>query len=171
MKRLTAILLLILILPYLCACTREEMVYPVSYHYLRAPESNGEIFHGSADSVITPEIREGDGHQGDNTHFLEIYLLGPLDRDFRSPFPVGTALIDFDLEDSAATVLLSDHFGTLSGIDLTLACSCLTLTVMDLTGADTVTIMAEDALLDGKESVTIDRSNLFLTDDTVPETN
>lgn len=171
MKRLTAILLLILMLPCLCACTREEMVYPVAYHYLRTPESNGEIYHGSADSVIAPEIREGDGHQGDNTYFLEIYLLGPLDREFRSPFPVGTALKGFTLEDGVATVLLSDHFGTLSGIDLTLACGCLTLTVMDLTGADTVTIMTKDTLLDGKESITMDRSNLFLTDDTTPETN
>ncbi len=171
MKRLTALLLLVFMLPCLFACAREEITYPVAYHYLRAPEPNGEIDHGSADSVIAPEIREGDGHQGDYNYFLDIYLLGPLDRDFRSPYPVGTSLKGFTWEDGAATVLLSDHFGSLSGIDLTLACGCLTLTVMDLTGADTVTITAEDTLLDGKESVTMDRGNLFLTDDTTPETN
>ena len=167
MKRLTALLLAILTLLSLWGCEQaQEIVCPVSFHYLRAPLSNGEIAHGSADSVIAPEIREGDGR--DILYLLDIYLLGPLDRDFRSPFPVGTTLEDFSMEDGTANLLLSDELGKLSGIDLTLACGCLTLTVMDLTGAETVTIRAERTLLDGKESLTMDRS-LILIDDTAPE--
>lgn len=172
MKRLSVLLLLFLMLPALCACAPEkEIDAPVSYHYLRAPQSNGEIHHGSADSVITAEIRESAGHEGDYAYLLEIYLLGPLDPDYRTPYPVGTFLEEFSLENGIADITLSDNFGELTGIDLTLACGCLTLTVMDLTGAETVIIRAEDAQLDGKESITMDRGSIILTDDTVAETN
>ena len=172
MKRLFTILLLFLMLPCLCACAKEEkLINPVAYHYLRAPQANGEISHGSADSIIAAEIREGDGYQENYNYLLDIYLLGPLDRDYRSPYPVGTSMKDFQLDGTTARILLSDDFGKLSGIDLTLACGCLTLTIMDLTGADTVTVMAEDTLLDGRESITMNRSNMILTDDSAQETD
>lgn len=171
MKRLFAIILLFLMLPCLCACAQEKILFPVTFHYLRAPLPNGEISHGAPDSVIVPEIREGDGHQEDFTFLLDIYLLGPLESTCRSPFPVGTRLEEFTLENGAASIVLSDDFGELTGIDLTLACGCLTMTVMDLTGAETVTILTEDTLLDGKESITMDRSNIILIDEANPETD
>lgn len=172
MKRLRAVILLFLMLPCLLACAQEEeILYPVSFHYLRAPQPNGEVYHGAADSVIAPEVREGDGYQNDPVYLLELYLLGPLNRDYRSPYPVGTFLEAFSMENGVVQITLSDDFGELSGIDLTLACGCLTLTVLDLTGAESVTIRAEDTLLDGKESITMDRGTMILTDDTTAETN
>lgn len=172
MRRLTAILLLLLLLPGLCACAQEEeLIAPVSFHYLRSPLPNGEILHGTADSVIAPEIREGNGYLDDPVYLLELYLLGPLDRDYRSPYPVGTYLEEFSVENGAVSITLSDNFGELTGIDLTLACGCLTMTVMDLVEAESVTIRAEDTLLDGKEFITMDRSNMLLVDNTTPETN
>ena len=171
MKRLTAFLLLFLMLFSLCACSQEkEIVYPVTYHYLRSPLPGDEISHGAADSVIATDVRDGNGYQNDYTYLLDIYLLGPLDRNCRSPFPVGTNLKNLSLENGAATILLSDDFAELSGIDLTLACSCLTLTVMDMTGVESVTIRAEDSLLDGKESITMDASMLILVDHATPAT-
>ena len=171
MKRLTAALLLILTVLSMTACAQdEEPVHPVAYHYLRAPLDNGEILHGSADSVIAPEIREGDGHQGDLSHLLDIYLLGPLDHDYRSPFPVGTALISITVDGVHASLVLSRQFANHNGIDLTLACACLTMTVMDLTGVETVTISADESQLDGKASITMDRSSMILTDTATPET-
>lgn len=171
MKRIVAAVLLLLLLPVLCACAPDkEIVSPVSFHYLRTPQPNGEIHHGSADSVITAEIRESADHAKDYSYLLDIYLLGPLDANCRTPYPVGTFLEEFTLENGIAHITLSDNFGSLTGIDLTLACGCLTLTVMDLTGADTVIIRAEGTMLDGRESVTMDRSSIILTDNTVPET-
>lgn len=171
MKRLTAIVLLLCLVLSLAACTGEkELTYPVAYHYLRVPANNSEIFHGSTDSVIAPEIREGNGHQEDLIHLLEIYLLGPLDHNFRSPFPVGTALKAFSVDNNHASVVLSRHFANYSGIDLSLACACLTMTVMDLTGVESVTISVDGFQLDGKASITMDRSNMILTDTATPAT-
>ena len=170
MKRLTAALLLILTILSMTACAQEkELVYPVAYHYLRAPLETGEIWHGDTDSVIAPEIREGDGHQEDLSYLLNIYLLGPLDRNYRSPFPVGTALESIVVDGTQATVVLSRQFANHNGIDLTLACACLTMTVMDLTGAESVTISADGSQLDGKSSITMDRSSMILTDTATPE--
>ena len=172
MKRAIAVLLVLFMFTGLCACTQEkDIVYPIAYHYLRVPQANGEIAHGSADSLIGSEVREGDGYQDNLTLLLDVYLHGPLDKDFRSPFPVGTALRSLNLQDQTAAVMISSHLATLTGVDLTVACGCLALTVMDLTGASTVIITAENALLDGKESVTMDRNNLVLIDNTNPEFN
>ena len=170
MKRLIAITMLILTVLTMTACTRDtKPVYPVAYHYLRAPSDAGNIFHGSSDSVIAPEIREGGSYREDLEHLLDIYLLGPLDHSYRSPFPVGTALKSISLDGHHASVVLSRHFANYHGIDLTLACACLTMTVMDLTGAEAVTISVEGFQLDGKASITMDRSNMILTDAATPE--
>ena len=170
MKRLVAIILLLVLLPGMTACApSKDLAYPVSYHYLRAPLPDGEIFHGSTDSVIASELREGDGYQNDLTHLIEIYLLGPLDPNFRSPFPVGTALKAFTVSGTQAFVVLSRHFANYNGMELSLACACLTLTVMELTGAESVTISVDGFQLDGNASITMDRSNMILTDTATPE--
>ena len=172
MKRWIAILLLVLALAGLLGCVQDkEFVYPVSYHYLRAPLANGEIQHGTADSLIAAELREGNGYQNNLALLLDLYLHGPLDQDHRTPFPVGTALRELSVKDSVATVVLSRQFASLTGIDLSLACGCLTLTVMDLTGAETVVISAEDTLLDGAESISMNRESMILIDNTTIETD
>ena len=171
MKRLTAMILLVFLLLNLAACTQgNDLVCPVSYHYLRAPMADDQIFHGSADSVIAPEIREGDGYQNDLAHQIDIYLHGPLDDNFRSPFPVGTTLKTISVDGDHASVVLSRHFANHNGMELSLACACLTMTVMELTGAESVTISVDGFQLDGKASVTMDRSNMILTDSATPET-
>ena len=171
MKRMIAFAAVFLVLAGLFGCRQQDPIAaPVSFHYLRVPQIDGGILHGAADSLIAPEVREGAGHQNDYTYLLDIYLLGPLDPQFRSPYPVGTYLADFSMDGKAAAVILTDDLAKLSGIDLSLACCCLTLTVMDMTGAESVTISAEDSLLDGKRSITMDRAALILIDGTIPET-
>ena len=171
MKRFTAMLLLLCVLFSLSACAKqEELTAPVSFYYLRAPLLNGQISHGAVDSVIAAEIRESAGYEENFIHLLEIYLLGALDAQFRSPYPLGTFLVDFRLEDGNARVELTDDFAKLTGMDLSLACGCLTMTVLELTDAKSITIRAEGALMDGKDTLTFTRSSFVLFDDTVPET-
>ena len=107
MKRLMTAILLITMLLSLCACVQEEqMVAPVSYYYLRSPLPNGEVIHGSADSVILADIRESAGRENDYDYLLKIYLTGPQDARFQSPFPRNTFLMNFKLEDGTATLVL-----------------------------------------------------------------
>ena len=44
-------------------------------------------------------------------------------------FPKGVELVKFSLEGGCAYITVSDFFSTLTGINLQLACACLTLTV------------------------------------------
>jgi len=49
-------------------------------------------------------------------------------------------------------------------LDLTIACACLTATVCDMTGVQSVTIQTENRLLDGNKSITMTWENILLLD-------
>lgn len=167
MKRLTCIICCFVILLCLCACTKQDtkIADPVSFYYLRVQEEN-DIHHGAEDSVLFPETREGLGLRGNTEALLKMYLKGPDSPLYVSPFPAGTELIAWTLEDSILSITLSDQFASLSGMDLTLACACLTRTFLELTGAESVEIRAETINIDGKESVIMSHENLILIDGT-----
>ena len=172
MRKPTAIILLLCITLLLTSCTtKEEFEYPVTFHYLRSTQANDTLSHGAADSVIAPELREGAEYRNDLELMLDIYLHGPLDKAYVSPYPVGTTLRQLTLEGTAASVVLSDHFASLTGMDLSLACACMTMTVMELTDAESVTISTESGLPDGMEAVTMTRSDLILVDTATPVTD
>lgn len=95
---------------------------------------------------------------------LSIYFLGPDAEHLLSPFPAGLAVIKTSMENKTVYITVSDHLAELTGLELTMACSCLSLTALALTGAETVVINAEDALLDGQKSITMDKNTLLLLD-------
>lgn len=172
MKRLICVVLVLCAVLCLPGCAQESnMAAPVRFYYLRATLPNDEVFHGASDSVILAEIRDGEGHLSDDWYLINQYLNGPVDFQYASPFPAGTALVDLIPEESAIHVVLSDDFAELKGMKLTLACSCLTMTVLELTGAEAVVIYTESEQLDGKDQITMDRESLILFDDTQLETN
>lgn len=106
-------------------------------------------------------------------------LSAPEDDDLRSPFPGGTSLQKLAVAGGRATVDLSRPYGRLSGVDLSIADACLTLTLTQLPGIYAVRVTANgqdlpyrrtqlftaaDALLSGTEDVIrpIDVSLYFL---------
>lgn len=95
---------------------------------------------------------------------LNQYLKGPKSSGLISPFPADIYLVSFALEQQTAIIVLSDHIAELNGVDLSIACTCLSLTVKDLTGCATVQIRAQNKLLDNKQSVTINTNAIFLSE-------
>lgn len=69
-------------------------------------------------------------------------LTAPEDASLRSPFPSGTELQKLTVAGGRATVDLSAQYARLSGVDLSLADYCLTLTLTQLTGIYAVRITA-----------------------------
>lgn len=102
--------------------------------------------------------------QADLAQMLNIYFLGPETAQLLSPFPSGLRIVKTTVVDKTVYITVSDHLTELTGLALTMACSCLTLTTLELTGAENVVINAQDALLDGQKSITMDKNNLLLTD-------
>lgn len=95
---------------------------------------------------------------------INLYLNGPLDDHFTSAFVPGVSVADLTIEGQTANIILSSTFARLSGIDLTVACSCLTLTLAELLGTERVVISADGLQLDGKESITMHVNDIIFWD-------
>lgn len=152
-----------------CSSRQEDIINPVSFYYLQVQPA-GQIFHGSAESVIAPEIREGHGFSDHLSMLLEQYLTGPVEENLQSPFPAGTTLIEWDADDDVLSITLSDQLAELTGVDLTLACACLSKTCFAYDDYSTVSIQAQNLLLDGKASITMEVNTLLMLDETISGT-
>lgn len=143
-----------------CAEKEPQIQVPVTFYYRQ-----NELSFGDASGVVTSEERESVGHDGDVVYLLNQYLQGPVSENLGRTFPSGTKLISFSIEQKKASVLVSRHLSGISGIDLTIACACITMTTMELTGAKTVEIRADSSLLNDMESIIMDENCLLLLDD------
>lgn len=75
---------------------------------------------------------------------LSALFSGPLSEDLVSPFPDGMILRSVNrAEDGLLTVDVSERYGGLSGVDLTVADCCITLTLCQLPGVEAVTVTVE----------------------------
>ena len=167
MKRwLCMFLALTLCLPLMgCAPEPNDIADPVSFYYRRSADS---ISYGMADGVISAEQREAYGHRDDPAYLINLYLKGPAGTGMNRTFPKGVELVKFSLEGGCAYITVSDFFSTLTGINLTLACACLTLTVCELTGAKQLTVSTSNTLLDGNRPVIMTPDDiLFLDENTI----
>lgn len=70
-------------------------------------------------------------------------LEGSGDGRLLSPLPEGTELIGIELRDRVIYLDFSSHIGNLSGVDLTLADYCLTLSLTALDGVSAVRILSQ----------------------------
>ena len=156
MKRSLCVLLCVLFLIGLCGCSTplSGSGEPVSFYYRRADFQ----YHGT-DNVIVPEQREISGHGGDLHYMISLYLVGPLDDSLVSPFPKGTRLLDTQQNGLALLLTLPASAASLSDSAFSLACTCLGLTCMSFTNAETVTVSS------GERVMTITTDNLLLSDD------
>ena len=161
MKRLIPLLLIFALLLSLSACQtkQEKFQVPVNFYFPRQ-----EATFGSADSLIAPVTAEGMGYSGDPVGLLTVYLQGPKDNRYRSPFPTGTKIESMELVNGIVRLTMNEAFADLTGLDLTIACACLTLTVLDLTQANSVRISVAGTTLNGESYIRMDRSTLTLLD-------
>lgn len=170
MKRyLSLILLLCMCFSFVgCQNKSEELKVPANFYYLKQ-----EFSYGVEDAVIAPEIRESVHIRDNLSALLKEYLHGPKDNALTRAVPTRVSIVEVYKENRTVTLVLSPEFSRLSGIDLTLACACLSMTVMDYADADTVEIMVPDELLGDSERIKMTREDLLLldiqtTDDTTP---
>ena len=101
------------------------------------------------------------------TGIINKYLQGPNTDECVSPFPAGVSVLSIEQHDSKLSIQLSAPFAELSGIDLTLACACLSKTIMQLTQCTTVEISVPGATLNGSASIIMDEQHLLLLDNSV----
>lgn len=74
---------------------------------------------------------------------MSALLTPPGEEGLSSPFPAGVRLLSWSLEEGQLHLDLSEQYGGLTGVDLTLADSCITLTFCGLEGVESVYITVE----------------------------
>ena len=146
----------------LCGCNLSNQQTTSKFYYCYA-----EIEYGLTDKIIHYEQRSKSPDPLDYELILSSYLEGPKSSDLKSPFPAGTALVSFSVDQQIASIVLNNVFSDLSGIELTLACACLSLTVEDISGCAQVQISAQNTLLDNKQIITINTNDLKLYDNDI----
>ena len=140
MKRL--LFLSVLFLLALCACApAEEETGEYQVYFISDPAGKEVRAGGSALESEGRSLPEGaDPAEG----LMECLLSGPLSGALRSPIPEGVRQLSAPtIEDGVCRVDLSEGYGSLSGVELTLADYCIALTLCQLPGVDAVTIDVE----------------------------
>ena len=161
MKKICLILCCCLLLQMVCGCSgnKEEFENPVQFYYCTR-----EISYNSPTGVIQPETREGKGYFDNLSAFLNAYLRGPVSQELVSPIPTDVYLVFCEVENNTAKVVLSSQFSSISGVELSTACSALLLSVHGFTGAETIHISAKESQLDDKEEIVLNIEDVVLID-------
>ena len=162
MKQLTAAILLTLLLFALLGCSSQDSEYiePVNFYYCNDLDSKEDF-----ENIFVAEVREGVGYVENKPALLSLYLSGPQNGRLISPFPAGTALISVQKTGDMLQIVFSDHLAQLTGLDLTIAATCISLTVFELYPCAQVEISCEGALLDEQVSLTMFAEDLVLVDE------
>lgn len=98
-------------------------------------------------------------------------MAGPAEGTLRSPFPENVSLLSLEIRGQWAYVDFSEEFNQLSGVALTLANYCLTLSLSALDGVDAVSVTAQGrTVVQQPKSVFFERDLLLSTMDDVLQT-
>ena len=146
-----------------CKETEENPEPSVTVYYKRAVPTYGE-----ADSVIAATQLLSSGREDDIAYLIRKYLASTPGEGYESPFPQGVTLISFQLDGLTAKVVLSNEIADLFGMNLTVALTCLTQTIMSLADCEEVIISANTRRIDGQNFITLSRDSYLLVDDTAP---
>lgn len=140
-----------------CSSAKKAIKKPVNFYYLTNPEN----YQANA---ITPEVRESSNYDDDFLGLMQIYVNGPLTGQHINPFPKGTAVENITLNNVTAEIVLNDSFAELSNVEMTSACACLTMTILELTGRHRLIITALNDSGDTIYSTSMTKEHILLSD-------
>lgn len=163
MKFKFLILLIFLLFLTGCGTDNDRITVPVSFYYIQ-----NEVDFGTTAVIIKETTREASGHAEDYDYLISQYLNGPISYDCVSPFPAGTTLKELHWDQNRVQIVLSPEITTLSGVDLILACGCLTKTVSQMIGVDTVQIRSSSGLINGEKIMTFHADDFLYLDQSTP---
>lgn len=128
----------------LCACAAGERWEETAFLLWFAADPEGAE-HSPASGALGTQVYEG---RETVPAVMAALLAGPAeDSGLVSPFPAGTRLLNWSQSSGIVRVDLSQAYGSLVGVDLTLADYCLTLTLTQLEGVEGVRITVNGAEL------------------------
>jgi germination protein M len=134
MKRQLLMVLLCALLLAAVGCGQTDEGQTMSFYYRVVDD---QVY--DTNDVIQPESRKVDPDLS-LEQLLTLYLAGPESAQYTSPFPRDTAVESVQQTETCVEVVLSAEFSQLSGINRTIAEGCLTMTLDQLDGVETVEV-------------------------------
>lgn len=143
-KRICLLLCAALALTLLAACAQHAQELDESgyeLYYLTVPDSagGGDAIAASASRYVPDETMEIEACA---RVLVERLLSAPQEAALHSPVPEGTTLQSLRISGRRAQIDFSAQYGRLSGVDLSLADYCFTLTLTQLPNVNAVSITA-----------------------------
>lgn len=169
MRRTAALLLLLLsALVTGCAAPADSAAGEtyLIYYALNPEDAPGGDAVAPDTAGLTPEGAAETEEQAER--LVSALLTAPEDPSLHSPFPAGTALRKVSVARGQATVDLSEEYASLSGVDLTVADCCLTLTLTQLKGVYAVRVTANGRELPYRETQLLTAADPLLTNGEEP---
>jgi len=158
MRKIAFILVVILISQLFISCSVQNKNQYEFYY------CNSEYQYGIQDGVIASESRTFPIDSANYDALINEYLSGPSNSTLTSPFPDGTKLHSFTVNNGVAEMVLTQEFSQLKNADLTIACACLTLTISHMISCKSVEISAVESLLNNRASIKMDVDSLINQD-------
>ena len=160
MRRFFALALILLLALSACGGSQKRGGYQL---YFRVdPETAA---HGAA---IASQNYPGKGTPGVEELFSAL-MRGPTQKGLVSPCPQGVILIHWELSDGLLTLNLSEQYGGLADVSLTLADYCLVLTMSQVDGVDSVQIQSDGHTYHSRSHQTMTPQEAVLDPTLVPE--
>ena len=159
MKRFGCLLLCALLICAVGCAKKEDGLQTIYAVYCKANMD----YAGGKDSVyvLKSEV-EGENCERIASTLLQKMIEAQGDR-YKSPMPIGTSVLNVKIEGDLATVNLSEEYADLSGIDLTMADSCITLTLCQIGTVERVQILVEGNPLPYRDRQIISDANVLLS--------
>ena len=134
------------------------------------PEGGYCVYYSALSDRFAPlplDCEPFEGSAGDPIPALVDALLSPPEtQGLATPFPEGVRLLSWELEEGRLHLDLSEQYGGLSGVDLTVAEACLTLTLCQVEGVESVYVTVEGREIPYRRVQQLGPDGLLLTDGT-----
>ena len=134
------------------------------------PEGGYCVYYSALSDRFAPlplDCEPFEGSAGDPIPALVDALLSPPEtQGLATPFPEGVRLLSWELEEGRLHLDLSEQYGGLSGVDLTVADACLTLTLCQVEGVESVYVTVEGREIPYRRVQQLGPDGLLLTDGT-----
>lgn len=162
MKRGLCLLSVLILLLSLLGCSAQNKTPAggVAFYYQQSA-----IQPAQSGSIISKDMHILSDPDSNYTSILNTYLQGPISDPLHRIFPTGIVLSRLNVEKKNTDVVLGGSFSSLKGMELTIFCACLTLTVCDLTGTQQVSIYYETDYPESDPAVVMRPEEIVLLDD------
>lgn len=151
-------LLLLAALLLLSACQSQEPQDTLNLWFPSNPNTGDQ----TAQAVAFEAAPEAETSGSELVEGLSKALFaGPKSESLVNPFPEGTRLLSWKLHDGQLDLELSGEYGSLTGVDLTLADYCLALTLCQLDGVERVCLTVAGAV--GQEKRLLSPEDVIFT--------